>query len=76
MSDSKKQEIEYDEALTDDDEEDFEEGDFGFIIGANGELKSMMLPEELMEDPPLEIKRILKIFGIKNIHQIEPRTLH
>lgn len=59
----------------DNEDEDFEEGDFGFIIGPNGELKTMMLPE-LMEDPPLEVRRILKIFGIKNIHQIEPRILH
>lgn len=56
-------------------DDDFEDGDFGFIISPNGELKTMMLPE-LMEDPPLEVRRILKIFGIKNIHQIEPRTLH
>ena len=57
-------------------EDDYDEGDYGFIIGADGELKSMMIPEELMDDPPIEIKRILKIFGIKNIHQLEPRTLH
>ena len=60
----------------DTDDEDFSEDDYGFIIGANGELKTMMIPEDLMEDPPLEVKRILKIFGIKNIHQLEPRTLH
>lgn len=58
------------------DDEDFNDDDYGFIIGANGELKTMMIPEDLMDDPPLEVKRILKIFGIKNIHQIEPRTLH
>jgi hypothetical protein len=29
-----------------------------------------------MEDPPVEIKKILKIFGIKNIHQIESKTIH
>jgi hypothetical protein len=60
----------------DTDDEDFNDEDYGFIIGPNGELKTMMLPEDLMDDPPLEVKRILKIFGIKNIHQIEPRTLH
>lgn len=57
-------------------EEEWEDGDYGFIIGPDGELKSMMFPEELMEDPPPEIKKILKIFGIKNIHQVEPRTIH
>ena len=60
----------------DTDSDDFEDGDYGFIIGPNGELKSMMLPEDLMEDPPPEVRKILKIFGIKNVHQLEPRTLH
>ena len=56
--------------------DDFEEGDYGFIIGPDGELKSMMLPEELMEDPPKSIRKILKIFGIKDIHLITEKTLH
>lgn len=59
-----------------DEQDEWEEGDYGFIIGPDGELKTMMLPEDLMDDPPIEIKKILKIFGIKNIHQIEPRTIH
>lgn len=68
------QETDLNEELFDDDE--WDDGDYGFVVGPNGELKSLMLPEDLMEDPPIEIKRILKIFGIKNIHQLEPRTLH
>ena len=55
---------------------DDEDDDFGFIISSEGELKSMMIPEELMEDPPPQIKKILNIFGIKNIHTIDNRTLH
>jgi len=58
------------------DDEDFNDTDYGFIIKSNGSLRTMMLPEDLMDDPPLEIKKILRIFGIKNIHQLEPRTLH
>ena len=73
MSDKKEEMLE--EELIDDDE-DFEDSDYGFIISSTGELKTMMIPEELMEDPPPEVRRILKIFGIKNIHQVEPRTLH
>ena len=73
MSDKKEEILE--EELIDDDE-DFEDSDYGFIISSTGELKTMMIPEELMEDPPPEVRRILKIFGIKNIHQVEPRTLH
>ena len=48
----------------------------GREVDADGELKTMMLPEELMNNPPSSIKKILKIFGIKDIHQFEPRTLH
>jgi hypothetical protein len=55
---------------------DDEDDDFGFIISSEGELKSMMIPEELMDDPPPQIKKILNIFGIKNIHTIDNRTLH
>lgn len=58
------------------DEVDYEEGDFGFIISSDGTLKSLMIPENLMEDPPKEILKILKIFGIKDIHTIDSRTLH
>jgi hypothetical protein len=55
---------------------DYEADDFGFIIGADGHLKSVMFPENLMEDPPLEILLILKIFGINDIGDVEEKTLH
>ena len=64
------------EEVDDEDHDDFNDSDYGFIIDANGSLKTMMLPEDLMEEPPPRIKKILKIFGIKDIHQFEPRTLH
>jgi hypothetical protein len=35
-----------------------------------------MYPEHLMEDPPEEIKMILRIFGIDSIDDIDNRTLH
>lgn len=57
-------------------DEDFDDDDYGFIISPNGKLKTFMFPEDLMDDPPPEIRRILKIFGIKSIHQLDPRTLH
>jgi len=58
------------------DDEDFNPNDFGFIISETGELKSVMYPENLMEEPPEEIKKILQIFGIDDITEIEHRTLH
>ena len=57
-------------------EEEIDADDFGFIIGPDGELKSLMYPEHLMEDPPEEIKMILRIFGIDSIDDIDNRTQH
>jgi hypothetical protein len=57
-------------------EDEYSADDFGFIIGPDGELKSMMIPEHLMDDPPEEVQLILKLFGIENINQLESRTLH
>jgi hypothetical protein len=50
--------------------------DFTFVIGPDGDLKTMIIPQHLMEDPPEEIQLILKLFGIDDINTIEDRTLH
>lgn len=50
--------------------------DFGFVLGPDGDLKSFMIPEHLMDDPPEEVMIILSLFGIDNIHDLENRTLH
>jgi len=59
-----------------DEENDYGPDDFGFVLGPDGELKSFMIPEHLMEDPPEEVLMILSIFGIDNIHELENKTLH
>jgi hypothetical protein len=59
-----------------DDNDEYSADDFGFIIDAEGELKSVMIPEHLMEDPPEEVIMILKLFGIEDINMLESRTLH
>jgi hypothetical protein len=66
------------EIVDDDNNEmnDYDADDYGFIVGSDGNLKSIMFPEDLWDEPPKEIKKILKIFGIKDIHEIEPKTLH
>ncbi len=62
--------------------EDFEEtddmgaDDFAFVIGPNGELKSFMMPEHLMDDPPEEVQMISELFGIDNVHELGNRTVH
>jgi len=57
-------------------EDEFSADDFGFVIGPDGELKSIMIPEHLMDDPPEEVQLILKMFGIDSIQQLDGRTLH
>lgn len=67
-----------------DNEEKFEEefynklseGDFVFIIDEQGSLKSVLVPEEFDVDVgllPPNIKRVFKIFGIK---QLTNQTIH
>ncbi len=56
--------------------EDFGKDDFGFILGPNGELKTFMIPEHLMTEPPEEVKMILSIFGIDDINDLENKVLH
>ena len=51
--------------------------DYGFIIGPDGELKHMFWPEGFDLDPPKTVRRILKVFGIKDINLAsEEDTLH
>ena len=57
-------------------DDEYDPSDYGFIISADGELKSIMYPEDLMGEPPEEIKLIMKIFGIPDIETMENRTLH
>lgn len=68
--------LEVEQLEEDYEDEEFTQDDFGFIIGPDGELKSVMYPEHLMEDPPEEIKMILQVFGIDSIDTLENRTLH
>ena len=58
------------------DEEEYGADDFGFVLGPDGELKSFMIPEHLMDDPPEEVMMILSIFGIDDINDLGNRTLH
>jgi len=66
----------YNEEEVHDYDDEFGPGDFGFIIGPNGELKSITIPENLMEDPPKSVKRIMKIFGIRDLQEITVTTIH
>ena len=56
--------------------DNFNEDDYLFVVDAHGELKLMMAPDNLMEEPPKSIKKILKIFKIKDLHQLETKIIH
>jgi hypothetical protein len=58
------------------DDNEIDRDDFTFIIGPDGDLKSMIIPERLMDDPPEEVKMILEMFGIDDIHDLNNRLLH
>jgi hypothetical protein len=57
-------------------DDEYDPSDYGFIISADGELKSIMYPENLMGEPPEEIQLILKLFGVGDIETAENRILH
>lgn len=57
-------------------EEEFSADDFSFTIGPDGELKSILIPSHLMDNPPVEVTLILRIFGIDDIHLLNERTIH
>jgi hypothetical protein len=59
----------YDTEISDD--------DYGFILGPDGKLKSVFLPESLPFKTPKNIARILKVFGITDISNVyNDQTLH
>ena len=55
---------------------DIEEDDYGFIFGPDGELKSVFFPDNMPFQTPEKIQKILDIFGISDIEQLDNTTLH
>lgn len=53
------------------------EEDYGFILGPNGELKSVFMPDVVPFKQPKNIQKILKIFGVHDIERFNGgETLH
>ena len=44
--------------------------DYGFVIGADGELKHLFTPDQFYLDPPPVVRKILKLLGIKDINLV------
>jgi hypothetical protein len=56
---------------------DLDDTDYCFILGSDGELKSVVLPEVVPFKAPKNIAKILKMFGINDISDIDQdATLH
>jgi hypothetical protein len=57
-------------------EEDLGEEDYGFILGPDGELKSIFLPNCMPDEVPEKIAQIFRIFGYSDPDQFGDETLH
>jgi hypothetical protein len=57
-------------------EDDEDSENFTFILGPDGELKHMLIPQDALDDLPLEVQAILELLGIDDITKITNRTLH
>ncbi len=59
-------------------DDEISDEDYGFIFDADGNLKSVFLPDSVLEVPET-IQAILDIFGIDDIDQLEygnSKTIH
>jgi hypothetical protein len=71
---TRESEEEIDEFLN---EVDWADEDYAFIIGPEGKLKSVLLPETGSFTAPKSVQKILKIFGVRDIDDIDnDATLH
>jgi hypothetical protein len=57
-------------------DQDIGDEDYGFILGPDGELKSVFLPDVIPFKQPKNVAKILKMFGILDPEQFNNDTLH
>jgi len=58
-------------------EDDISDDDYVFVVGADGELKQVILPENVPFNAPKKINKILKIFGVHDVSNIDAdATMH
>ena len=55
---------------------DITDEDYGFILGPDGELKSVFLPENMPFKQPKNVAKILRMFKIMDGEQLVNDTLH
>ena len=54
----------------DDEYDEITDEDYGFVIGPDGELKSVFLPVEYTPDIPDSVRKIFKILGITDLDDV------
>ena len=54
---------------------EIEDDDYGIILGPNGELKSVFLPDDMTFELPEKLARIFEILGYTDPEQLT-QTLH
>lgn len=60
-----------------DDYDEISDEDYGFVVGPDGELKSVFLPVVYSPNVPENVREIFKIFGVDDIDTIsDPQTKH
>jgi len=58
-------------------EDDIGDNDYVFVLGEDGQLKTVFLPDEIPVDTPEKVQQILTVFGIDDIDNIcKNATLH
>lgn len=57
-------------------QEEITSKDYGFIVSDEGELKAVFMPTDNAMFIPASVKRVFKIFGIKNPDTIDVHTVH
>jgi hypothetical protein len=65
-----------DESFDDQYDTDIGDDDYGFIVGPDGELKSVFLPDSIPFKQTKKLQKILKVFGILDADQLDNPTLH
>jgi hypothetical protein len=56
-------------------EEELTDQDYGFVLGPDGELKSVFVPNDMMSVPD-KVKNIFSLFGIEDPHTVFVHTIH
>ena len=58
-------------------DDDISDDDYVFVLGSDGELKQVILPENVPFKAPKNVNKILKVFGVHDVSNIDlDATMH